>query len=562
MLTATFANHRIIVIRALLPLFLLMSSVFSAQAEFNADSLRKQFEDTSQPIEKRQAGVRALYRHYRYHQQDSALLYSKQELAFAEGNQNQRLLVAAYLDMAEVHSLRQEPLEAVGFIDKALKICKKEGFRVKEGTCYNMLGIAYATISDFEVSLNYFRKAQEHAVEMGDSIARVSSLNNLANLYTKLERYQHAEDLYQELLGFCKNWPDRSYFSTAHTNLGFLYIHTQQYDKSIQILSKALLYFEETGERVPMANTLLGIGTAYAEQEEWVLALPFARRSSELFQACSHRIGTAETYILMGTIQAALGDADAALVQLERALKLHQEADYLVGLQEANLALYDFYKTRSQPEKTLLYFERYTALKDSIKELKNKENIVASELRYELLRQRQLDSLSFEQLRETERMEQSLTASQTRFNYLLGIAILILLGSGGCVYWMWKYQRSKAEKRLLLQQVSQLKSVFEAGPQVEFKGELNRERIEASLEYRLNETDWAILDKLYQSPGLTNRELADKVFVGFEGVRSSLKKMYRQFDIDSSSGNQKASLVLKALELSSGLTQPLTSQVG
>ena len=79
---------------------------------------------------------------------------------------------------------------------------------------------------------------------------------------------------------------------------------------------------------------------------------------------------------------------------------------------------------------------------------------------------------------------------------------------------------------------------------------LKREKIESSISTKLNDSDWKILSQLLENPAITNREIAELVSLSFEGVRSSLKKMYRVFDIQKSGENQKISLIIKATRIS------------
>lgn len=79
---------------------------------------------------------------------------------------------------------------------------------------------------------------------------------------------------------------------------------------------------------------------------------------------------------------------------------------------------------------------------------------------------------------------------------------------------------------------------------------LDRSNIEAHISKELNTSDWLILETLYKYPTKSNNELAEEVNISYDGLRSSLKKMYRLFNIDGKVTNKKLALLVEALRYS------------
>ena len=82
---------------------------------------------------------------------------------------------------------------------------------------------------------------------------------------------------------------------------------------------------------------------------------------------------------------------------------------------------------------------------------------------------------------------------------------------------------------------------------------INRNKVNSAIESKLNETDWKVLDILYQNPIATNKQIAGKIYLSVEGVRSSLKKMYRLYNIQQSAENQKIALTIAVMKISGEL---------
>jgi predicted transcriptional regulator len=79
---------------------------------------------------------------------------------------------------------------------------------------------------------------------------------------------------------------------------------------------------------------------------------------------------------------------------------------------------------------------------------------------------------------------------------------------------------------------------------------LNKAKLESHINNKLNETDWKILNLLYDDPIIMNKIIAQEVSLSVEGVSSSLRKMYRLFVIKDGK-NKKIALLLESIRISS-----------
>ena len=78
---------------------------------------------------------------------------------------------------------------------------------------------------------------------------------------------------------------------------------------------------------------------------------------------------------------------------------------------------------------------------------------------------------------------------------------------------------------------------------------LNRDKIEHSINRKLNETDWIVLAILLEDPTISNKDIADKANMSIDGIGSSLRRMYEYFEIKKSK-YKKISLLLEAVKSS------------
>ena len=133
----------------------------------------------------------------------------------------------------------------------------------------------------------------------------------------------------------------------------------------------------------------------------------------------------------------------------------------------------------------------------------------------------------------------------------LGLIIITSLFS----YYRRNEKKNRKRREELLEEVKKLKRnqgnelVFDSN-----KFELNRQRIETSINRSLNETDWTVLNIPLKNLVLSNKEIGEKAFLNADGIGSSLRRMYEYFEIKDSQ-YKKISLLLKAIKISNKVSR-------
>ena len=79
--------------------------------------------------------------------------------------------------------------------------------------------------------------------------------------------------------------------------------------------------------------------------------------------------------------------------------------------------------------------------------------------------------------------------------------------------------------------------------------ELSKEKIQISINRKLNKTDWSVLNVLLQNPEASNKDISEKVFLSIDGIGSSLRRMYQFFDLKETK-YKKVLLIKRAIEIS------------
>ena len=111
--------------------------------------------------------------------------------------------------------------------------------------------------------------------------------------------------------------------------------------------------------------------------------------------------------------------------------------------------------------------------------------------------------------------------------------------------------QSNREREALLEEIDSLKSDQnkDEGVSDAIGFRLDREKIEAAIDRKINETDWNVLNILLDDPVISNKDIAAKAFLSVDGIGSSLRRMYEFLEIKESK-YKKISLLLEAVKIS------------
>ena len=148
---------------------------------------------------------------------------------------------------------------------------------------------------------------------------------------------------------------------------------------------------------------------------------------------------------------------------------------------------------------------------------------------------------------EKEKMALKVAALKRTFALVVTSILLII-----CIvfYFRSKMKKSTVKRDLLLEEIDRLKNESDKNLMViPNQFQLDRAKIEEDINRKLNETDWKVLNALLEDPVITNKEIADKVFMSVDGIGSSLRRMYDYFNIKESN-YKKISLILEGIKIS------------
>lgn len=522
----------------------------------------------------------------------------------------EKLLEAPQLDTVRVYILNQLSLEYISintekslqYSKQALSLSTDINFIQGIASSLNNMGTVYQRKGDYNKALNYYRrtlekykKLFEQAQRSGnpDAIARskkgiASGLGNIGEIHRLQGNYAQAIDPLFKSLKMRKELGDKKGIISSLDNIGAVFWTQGNYKAAREYFSCSLKRSEELGNSEGTAASLTHIGHIYTNESEYVKALDYFQQALKLYQQIGNKNKIAKSLINIGRIYGLKGNLEKAKYYFSQSLEIAKElndkesvlyslnnigaiyrdkSDYAqalryakrsliiakeMGLKKEILNVYNLFTSIYVKQKNYKnayeYLQLYSEMKDSILNEHNNKIIAEIQTKYESERKEQENIILKKEINARKHKQYALT--------IVLLLVLILIGVLLKNHFNYK-KRKKAETDKLLSEMKLLKAgtivkkMVDSTQKPEVK--INRENVNDKTESRLNETDWNVLDVLYQNPIAANKQIAIKVFLSVEGVRSSLKKMYKLFDIQKSTENQKIALVIKVMKISSNL---------
>ena len=359
----------------------------------------------------------------------------------------------------------------------------------------------------------------------------------------------------------------------AWNDLAVIYKKQNKDAKAIECYENGLAIHEQLSYDLGIAHTLCNMAVVNAKTRNFELAINQYNQSYKILEKLNLPLDMAETLMNIGNLYNVLGDSASVNLDQEnsdkmykaaneynsRSLALAQTLGSVIDIKQSSKDLISEYYKREESETRARVHD---PIINSTKEVISIENKGKNLKR--ALHPHEVENQSTADIESTS----SATNKKNwiyRFLFSIltaGIAFLSLRFFNVFSKKMDSSTDSTPNQETIKSDIS-LESILEKGLYINNneRPKLNKQLIEAAANGSLNESDWKILNTLYQTPGINNKGIATNVALSVDGVRSSLRKMYRLFDIPKSQKNQRIALVIIAINISNSQENTSNNEV-
>ena len=492
----------------------------------------------------------------------------------------------AFNKLVQYYYLFSDPDSALILTKKAYKFSKENKLKKYTADAQNFRGTSFFNKGEIDSAITYYQKSYEICKTLKDQTRIAILLNNIGNAYLQKVDYIRALDNYYKALEIKESSLNKEYAGMTYGNIGLIYFDLGDYKKALSYQNKALIIFEESGNKRASALAYNNIGNIYKARNERNTSMTYLKKALKIFEDIQNNMGTAGTSINIASVLMENEEYDLALTYLQKAEKIAEEGDFKLELVKALSEIGVLHSKKNNYNKAYSYSSRALALAQEVGDVSTISN--SSEILWEIYKEsgeykkalemhelhimyrdssdteafrRELAIKDFQKKQKLDKAkakQQLLKEKNRRLKEekvkQIWIFVFSIFIVGFILMYYLKKRKDKNERKLLLREIEILqenlasKSFIANTAKKEREIKLNRSAIECKLEIKLNETQWNILSKLVEVPTINNKELADQISLSYEGVRSSLKKLYFLFDLRKDSGkNMRMELIILAL---------------
>lgn len=450
-------------------------------------------------------------------------------------------LITYFLDQAgEINRFKGNLYLAKGQLQECLKFKGDWEDKKDLSITHNNLGKTYTSLAEYDMSLKHFLAALKLMEETGNDFGQGFYLNNIGTNYDLQKNYTKAIEYYEKSLAFKEKTQDSIGMGANNLNIGITYFNLDKYERAIDYFENALMiekYAEIPEKKVRIFSNLSGAYNALGDVQK---ALNFVNYAHSLRTEFDDEMLKLSIINNLTEYHLKLNNIDSALIYNNEVLSRTKETGAAKFIQRAYYLKADIMQAENLSDSAIYYLKQGIAYNDSLITEANINAVAEMESKYNLEKNKRLRQKA--EL-ETAKSNQKLTASRLQTSYLIiGCIVLFAL-----IVLLFMRNRSNLQNSKLLEGQNVL--IAQSNKKLNQLNTSIKEEV-SSLKISIAEKD-EILEKVFTTSqkdelppellslskrekevlahlalGLTDEQLANKLFVSKATVKTHLRRVY------------------------------------
>ena len=354
---------------------------------------------------------------YRYQNPDSAQYFARTALDLATKAKNDLQQINANLHLGVLAKNKLEYNEAIAFYSQGLVIAKTTSNNKKQASLLNNMGNVYHRVNNLDSALLCYQQSLEIKKYIGDQIGIVKSYNNLGNFFASQTQDSLSKNYYLEGLNLMQALEDVALEAKLKLNLGNAYFQLSSLDSAKLFYQDALTFYKENGPPVYTAFCLHNLGNIYYELDQMDKALGLYQESLALPGVNIDGLQKAKTLNNIGNIHKSNAQFKKAETTYLEALAIADENEFQDLQRLLNYQLSENYEAQNQFSKALFFHKQYKSLHDTIFNAAQEKAVFDIQTKYETAEKEK--EIIYQQA-ENQKKQQQLRA-------VIGAAIFLVL---------------------------------------------------------------------------------------------------------------------------------------
>jgi signal transduction histidine kinase len=326
------------------------------------------------------------------------------------------------------------------YAQKSLALATKINYEKGIALANNNLGIYYWLKSDYPKGLIHTYKALHLFEKLNDQDGVATTNNSLGVIYVEYKDYKLALECYNNAIKASQKINDRKSTATYLNNIGDVYLRMKDYPKALNYFEKAIKMnaFEKTSYESGLNYTNIAITQNFLKQykesiENSNISISIYNNDTSLFNAYN-KLELGKSYYYMALEEKnkskSLSLLQKSLDYINESMLVFKREESLIDIRDAYSFLSKIYKAKGKNQEALSYFEKSTALNDSIFSSENKTQI-------EFLKNKREIDLRDKKI-EIQNLKIKSESRKVYLLYTITVAVLILLS---LFFWLYLSKR-------------------------------------------------------------------------------------------------------------------------
>ncbi len=400
-------------------------------------------------------------------------------------NANDDYLEALSLNMMGVVYRRKSAVKtALEYYTRALKTAEKSSLKkdymLKSiAISYEGIGGLHRMLGQYEKAIIYYKKSLEKEVELESLLGLSIDYHNIGKSFRLLGQYDSALYYHKRALEYNIQLDSDFGKSICYNNLGVVAMKQKEIDKAIEYFIPALELAESAGDSTYIVNSNLNLGWYYLESRQ----------------------------------------SDSARFYFSQAMKIAKRLGYKAALVRGYDYLSHLEQNNDNASNALRYYKNARIYSDSIVNEKNQQYLADLTILYDIEKKRsEIESLN----RENEIKKQKLTAR----NHLIVSLILLVIVIISIAYFfrqrgIQQLNQMESELQKYLLKVRDLDKLEKNEPEITSDAFAKK--------YDLTDREAEVLS--FISDGMSNADIAEKIFVSTNTIKYHIKNIYIKLDV-------------------------------
>lgn len=297
---------------------------------------------------------------------------------------------------------------SIYYWNKAVDLFTRQGNDKRVGDCLQNIGKIYelngnyiTANENYQESLKIFEKLNLYD-RVANTLNVIGSLNNLLENFQIAETYfVRALNMYSQLI---QQTPGNNYvqlgYGVTHNNLGMIKSRRHEFSRAISYFEKAEQSFRAIPDTFYLAFVLHNLGSVYSDTGNFKQSEKYFLESEKYNQSLENIQLKVMTLSAKGDLRIRQGNVPGALHLYQESLKLADEIRMTRLILNNYKGMSDAYKMLDDYVNSLLYFEKYSVLKDSLLTQSKYKQIMELQTMYETEKKEKIIAHKDKQLRQ------------------------------------------------------------------------------------------------------------------------------------------------------------------